>query len=153
MRFLFLIITVLLVSCSHPKTPRGIIEPEKMQAVLWDYMRADIYANENLRIDSTVKNIDLESARLQQQLFAAHKVTKDEFYNSLNYYLQHRDMLKEVLDTMLIRQDRIANAPPPGSDSMLTRHRPDTGILKKDSGKKKLPFNVNKLDSIKKSNE
>jgi hypothetical protein len=98
-------IAFLLISCSKSKVPSGILEPEKMQLVLWDYIRADVFANEFIRKDSS-KNVELESARLQQQVFQLHKVTKEQFYKSYQYYLTHQLIMKEMMDTMVVRQQR-----------------------------------------------
>lgn len=93
-------------SCSKPKVPSGIMKPEKMQAVLWDFIRVDVYANETLRRDTT-KNVELENAKLQQQVFQLHNITKDEFYKSYEYYLKNQQLMKSMIDTMLVRQQKI----------------------------------------------
>jgi len=86
--------------------PADILGMEKMQAVYWDYMRADVFANEFVRRDSS-KNVPVESARLQQKVFELHKITKETFYKSYDYYLRKPVLLKELLDTMLVRQPKI----------------------------------------------
>lgn len=105
MRKIFLGFLIFLFSCSTDGVPEGILKPEKMQAVFWDYIRADVYANEYLRLDST-KNVMVESARLQEQVFNLHKVSRQEFYESYEYYLRHQEKLKTVLDTMLVREQQ-----------------------------------------------
>ncbi len=94
-----------LMSCSKSKVPNGILEPEKMQAVYWDYMRADIYANELIRNDSN-RNANKENIQLQKEVFELHKVTKEEFYKSYDYYLNHSSLMKQMLDTMTVRQQK-----------------------------------------------
>ncbi|MBC7933990.1 MAG: DUF4296 domain-containing protein [Rhizobacter sp.] len=110
--------------------------PEKMQAVYWDYLRADVYANEFIRRDSS-KNTELENARLQLQVFKLHKITREEFYRSYEYYLEHRGMMKDMLDTMLVRQKQ------------LTAVKTDSSKPKKDSTRSRLLHSFRKLDSIK----
>jgi hypothetical protein len=100
---LFLLI---FLSCSKSKVPDGILKPEKMQAVFWDYIRADVFANEYVRRD-TAKNPEVENMKMQQQVFQLHKVTRKEFYDSYEYYLQHQDLMKGMMDTMLVRQQKI----------------------------------------------
>ncbi len=95
-----------LFSCSNKKVPREVLGIEKMQAVYWDYLRADVFANEYVRRDSS-KNPSIESARLQQKVFDLHKVSKEKFYKSYEYYLGKPLLLKEMLDTMLVRQPKI----------------------------------------------
>lgn len=103
---LFFLIAALLFSCSKSKVPSGILEPEKMQEVFWDFIRADVYANEIIRRDST-KNVELENAKLQVQVFQLHKVTREEFYKSYEYYLKHQQLMKSMVDTMLVRQQKL----------------------------------------------
>lgn len=106
---LVILIGALFFSCSKPKVPAGIIPPEKMQAVFWDYLRADIYANEFIRKDSG-RNVEMENAKLQQQVFMLHKTSREEFYKSYEYYLNHQGQMKLMLDTLLVRQQKIIDA-------------------------------------------
>ena len=78
-----------------------------MQEVFWDFIRADVYANEIIRLDST-KNVELENAKLQAQVFQLHKVSKEEFYKSYEYYLRHQQLMKSMVDTMMVRQQRLS---------------------------------------------
>ncbi len=95
-----------LFSCSKRKIPGNVLGMEKMQAVYWDYIQADVFANEFVRRDSS-KDMLIESARLQNKVFALHKVSKETFYKSYQYYLGKPLLLKELLDTMLVRQPKI----------------------------------------------
>jgi hypothetical protein len=92
-----------LVSCSRSKYPDGVLDPEKMQAVYWDYLRADVYAKELLSKDSS-RNIDSANIQFQQQLFEKHRVSKETFYKSYEYYISHQLLMKDMLDTMQVRQ-------------------------------------------------
>lgn len=104
---LFILLIALFISCSRSKVPSGILKPEKMQEVFWDFIRADVYANEIIRRDPS-KNVELENARLQMQVFQLHKVTKEEFYKSYEYYLNHQKLMKSMVDTMLVRQQKLS---------------------------------------------
>ena len=107
LRLYMLICSALLLSCNDKQAiPGDILPPEKMQAVYWDYMKADVYANEFMRKDSS-KNVALENARLQLEVFKIHKVSKEDFYRSYDYYLAHKDLMKDMLDTMLVRQTKV----------------------------------------------
>lgn len=107
MRIVLLIALVAgFLACSKSKVPSGILKPEKMQAVMWDFIRADIYANETIRRDTT-KNVEVENARLQLQVFQLHKITREEFYNSYDYYLKNQELMKSMIDTMLVRQQKL----------------------------------------------
>lgn len=101
--YFFYSLLILLVSCSRSKYPDGVLDPEKMQAVYWDYLRADVYAKELLSKDSS-RNIDSANIQFQQQLFEKHKVSKETFYKSYEYYISHQLLMKDMLDTMQVRQ-------------------------------------------------
>lgn len=102
----FFFLLILLVSCSRSKCPDGVLVPEKMQAVYWDYLRADVYAKEMLSKDSS-RNIDSANIQFQQQLFEKHKVSKETFYKSYDYYISHQLLMKDMLDTMQVRQQQL----------------------------------------------
>ena len=104
--YFFFFLLILLVSCSRSKYPDGVLVPEKMQAVYWDYLRADVYAKEMLSKDSS-RNIDSANIQFQQQLFKKHKVSKETFYKSYEYYISHQLLMKDMLDTMQVRQQQL----------------------------------------------
>jgi len=97
---------IIVLSCSKSKVPDGVLVPEKMQAVYWDYIRADVFAKEMLSKDSLI-NIDSSNIQLQQQLFEKHKITKETFYKSYEYYISHQLLMKDILDTMQARQQQM----------------------------------------------
>ena len=97
---------VLLTSCGgNNKTPDDILKPEKMQAVLWDVIKADAFTTEFIKKDTT-KNAANENLKLQQQIFAIHKVTKDVFYESYDYYKNNSIQFKTLLDSMITKAER-----------------------------------------------
>ncbi|MCP9750851.1 DUF4296 domain-containing protein [Ferruginibacter sp. HRS2-29] len=106
MRYLLaMLLCTVLFACSDKKS-RGIIEPDKMQEVLWDYIRADIFTTDFISVDSS-KNLPAENVRLQKAIFAKYKITKEEFYNSYTWYQQHPDEMQVLLDSMTARKRRI----------------------------------------------
>ena len=97
---------IVLTSCGNDsETPKGILKPEKMQAVLWDVIKADAFTNEFIKKDSS-KNPSEENMKLQQQIFAIHKVTKKDFYTSYDYYKVNTLLFKAMLDSMIARGER-----------------------------------------------
>ena len=85
--------------------PKGILPPAKMQDVFWDYMRADVFTTDFIAKDSA-KNLALENIKLQKEVFEIHHISKEEFYNSYDYYLKNTAQMKILLDTMLARKNR-----------------------------------------------
>jgi len=97
---------LVLASCGNKKNlPAEILPPAKMQAVLWDVFRADAFTSDFIRKD-TLKKPEAELAKLQLQIFAVHKVTKESFYKSYEYYKTHPDIMQPFLDSMIARFTR-----------------------------------------------
>lgn len=94
MKLFFFIATVILVSGCFTKNnlPKGILSQDKMQAVLWDVIKANEYADKILSKDST-KNAAVENARMQLQIFELHKTSKEEFYRSNDYYQKNVELM------------------------------------------------------------
>ncbi len=95
------LLLVLFFSCNKKnKIPDGILKPAKMQLVLWDVLKANALAEEIAKKDSTTK-IQKESVRLQSQVFSIHKISKDDFYKSYNFYAKHTELLLALLDSTI----------------------------------------------------
>lgn len=103
---LFLSGLVFLYSCGNKsKIPTGILKQDKMQAVLWDVIRADAFTEEFIKRDSS-KNAVTENLKLQQQIFTIHKVTREDFYKSYEYYKKNTAVFKNILDSIIARNER-----------------------------------------------
>ncbi|NOT51016.1 MAG: DUF4296 domain-containing protein [Chitinophagaceae bacterium] len=82
------------------RVPSGVLSQKKMQAVLWDVMRADEFLSANvLRKDSSLDKIT-ESFKYYQQIFAIHKTTKEQFEKSFSFYKDHPDLFKAIMDSL-----------------------------------------------------
>lgn len=100
---------IFLHACSNKdEIPPGVLKPEKMKVVLWDVIKADAFTTLFVKKDST-KNAAAENLKLHQQIFAIHKITKEEFYNSYDYYKTNTPLFKNMLDSMIVNADRIKN--------------------------------------------
>ena len=98
--------TVFLFSCgSKQEVPPGILKPAIMQKVMWDVLRADAFTFDFIKRDSA-KKPEAEDVKLQQQIFAIHKVSKEDFYRSYNFYKAHPDLMQPMLDSMINKATR-----------------------------------------------
>ncbi len=108
--------------------PNSVLPQKKMQAILWDMMRADQFlADYVLNKDSTL-NKTTESLKYYQQIFAIHKTSKEEFQHSFSFYKSHPVLLKVMMDSI--------STPPSETAPVLAK--PDSlttfPIINKDTG-------------------
>jgi hypothetical protein len=80
--------------------PKGVLKPVKMQAVLFDIIRADNFVFQYVTKDSS-KKPEAELAKLQQQIFAVHKISRADYYKSYEYYKAHPDIMEPMLDSLI----------------------------------------------------
>ena len=85
--------------------PSGILKKDKMQAVLWDIIQAESYTTLFITKDS-LKNAPVENAGLQQKIFAVHNISREEFYNSYDYYTGHAELMRALLDSITAKGER-----------------------------------------------
>lgn len=97
--------TSIFFSCTT-KEKQPPVSQKKMEQVIWDMMRADVYTSQFLRKDSSI-NDTLENIRLQQKIFNQYKISKKDFEVSYAYYLSKPEIMKAILDSILARQSRV----------------------------------------------
>lgn len=100
----------LLASCKKKSVPDGIIEPEKMQAVFWDYIRADVYSRDFVKKEPR-NNDTLENIKLQKRIFNYYHISREEFERSYDYYLNHPDLMNVLMDSINAKQNRRQGLP------------------------------------------
>ena len=112
-RLIILLAGLALISSCGKKDqlPAGVLKPEKMQAVLWDVIKADVFTTEFIKKDSS-KNATTENLKLQQQIFAIHKVSRADFFNSYDYYKSNTTAFKKIMDSMVVQAERTKNFKP-----------------------------------------
>jgi hypothetical protein len=97
-------VVVLLISCSKKESPpKDVLQPEKMEEVLWDMSLADEFVVNYVMKDS-VLNKKNESTKRYQQIFAIHKTNPADFKKSLHFYQDHPLLFKPILDSLSARQ-------------------------------------------------
>ena len=109
---LILLSVVFLFSCNKNKLPSGILPQEKMQAVMWDMMRADQFLTDYVFSKDSSVNHDTASIRLYQQVLSIHKLSKEEFKRSFDYYNSHPLLLREVMDSISAGKKNITPVTP-----------------------------------------
>ena len=93
-------ILILLASCATEKRPEGIIPPKKMQPIIWEYLRTDIYLREFAAADSG-KDLCTLGIQMRQQIFNKYKVSREDYYRSYRYYTQNPGEMRDIIDSLL----------------------------------------------------
>ena len=100
---MILYISYFIAGCkSKDEIPGNILPQKKMQAVLWDMMRADQFlADYILNKDTSLKK-KTESIKLYQEIFDINKITKENFQQSFAFYQSHPALLKIIMDSIAV---------------------------------------------------
>lgn len=95
-----IVVFFILVSCGNKnKVPTEIIQPEKMQNILWDVVRSQALSAEEARKDSTINEI-AQTKVFVQKVFKIHNITSLDYDKSYKWYTSHPDIMKVLLDSL-----------------------------------------------------
>lgn len=129
MRLIFFFCLLFIFSCSaKQEIPKDILPQVKMEAVLWDILRADEFVSNFGRKDTT-RTTKEKSIYLYEEIFRIHKTNKLQFEKSVDFYNLHPDLFKTIVDSLEKRKANVSNEyykPSQLSDSLRTkiRHAP-----------------------------
>ncbi len=95
-----------LISCSGKNDiPREIIQPKKMQTILWDVIRAQELSGAMARKDSAINEI-AETKILNKKIYEIHNITSVDFERSYQWYTEHPEMMRTMFDSMTSQNQR-----------------------------------------------
>jgi len=95
-----------LLSCGGKgRFSSGVLQQDTMQSVLWDIIKADAYTTDFIKND-TSKNAMVENAKLQNEVFAIHSISREDFYKSLDFYKKNPGSMRVMLDSMINKANR-----------------------------------------------
>jgi predicted SnoaL-like aldol condensation-catalyzing enzyme len=77
-----------------------------MKTIMWDLENADTWFNQISIIDSAHKNRKM-NIQLYEQVFVSHKITKQQFYDSYQYYQTRPDQMKILIDSVVAYGERV----------------------------------------------
>lgn len=98
---------LLIAGCSEKdKIPSGVIGKDEMEKIIWDMMLADQYSSNYLVKDSAKVNVKIETLKLYEDIFRLHKVSRDEFRKSFQFYQGRPDITRTMFDSLLARGNR-----------------------------------------------
>jgi hypothetical protein len=95
---LFFSLSALLFACSSG-IPKDVIKPTEFKAVIWDMLKADNLAQEVAARD-TSKKLPSQEQKYIAAVLAIHKITKQQFETSLQYYERDPKALGDMLGTV-----------------------------------------------------
>lgn len=137
MRWIPVIFILLLAGCGgRNKVPDDILPPVKMQAVMWDMIRADQFLGSYAFIKDTSLNKKNESIKLYARVMDLHKISQEKFQKSFAYYEARPALMRMIMDSLSQPPKAIAAKPveitePVTTDTAKTILAP--GTIKKDS--------------------
>lgn len=98
---LITIVCFLISGCSSKeKIPQDLIPEKKMQAVLWDLMRADQFLNDYVLNRDTSLNKSAERLKYYNSIFSIHKISRENFQHSFAYYQAHPSLFRMIMDSL-----------------------------------------------------
>src|SRR5260370_27741477 len=120
-----LLLTLLFFYCSEKEKRANILSGNKMKEVMWDMIRADQYVSDFLMKDST-RNQKEESVKLYEEIFHIHKITRQQFQKSLEYYSSRPDLFRPIIDSLAKRKNETPTQKnyPAITDSVIKLHKP-----------------------------
>ena len=103
---LLLLMILFVVSCSSKTdAPAKLLSRDKMEDVLWDLMRADLFINNYMVIKDTALDKKKQGIELYSQILKLHKVTQEQFRESFQYYRSNPEELKVLMDSLSHHND------------------------------------------------
>jgi hypothetical protein len=72
---------------------------DSLKVIVWDLLNAEEFNNVLITKDSTLRN-SKNNLKLYQQVFYIHHISKEQFYNSYEFYQEHPDRFKLLMDSV-----------------------------------------------------
>jgi hypothetical protein len=94
---LFLVICLLALACTS--SPKNVLPVNTMKVVMFDMLKADDWYARIIVGDTLMQKVK-EDIPLYEQVFAVHKLTKKQFFDSYHYYESHPVAYKELVDSL-----------------------------------------------------
>jgi hypothetical protein len=94
---LFLVVCLLALACMS--SPKNVLPVNTMKVVMFDMLKADDWYARIIVGDTLMQKVK-EDIPLYDQVFAVHKLTKKQFFDSYHYYESHPVAYKELVDSL-----------------------------------------------------
>lgn len=113
-RIIFFVLVLIFVafSCKNGKSKKVVLPLDSMKVVMFDFLVADQWNTIRMATD-TIFLKSKSNLKSFQQVLAVHHITKEVFDSSLNYYEQHPDIFKTLIDSVNVYGSRLRDNVPP----------------------------------------
>jgi len=92
-------LTIFIFSCNRKNKKIEVLPFDTIKVVMWDILNAEEFNNILIIKDSTLKKTK-SNLKLYQQVFFIHHLSKEQFYYSYQFYEQHPDQFKVLMDSV-----------------------------------------------------
>jgi hypothetical protein len=106
--FILFCLSLFLFSCQQDKTPKGIIEKDKMINVMVDFQITDSYLNQIPNQDT----MKMQAHTRYNYIFKKYDIDSATFSRSLDYYSRHIEEFNKMFNGVLERVRIMKNAIP-----------------------------------------
>ena len=125
---------LLIAGCSEKdKIPSDVIPKDEMEKIIWDMTLADQYSANYLVKDSARVNVKMETLKLYETVFRLHKVSRDEFRKSFQFYQGRPDITRTMFDSLLAKGNRARMenySRPPSTPPVVPQVKPADSALR-----------------------
>jgi len=106
-RLFFFVLLICAVGCAGNKDDaKDVLPQQKMEEVVWDIVQADEFMQNYVVKDSNKINIDSARYNLYEEVFRLHKISRDQFKKSYDYYASHPREAKLMFDSLSVRANK-----------------------------------------------
>ena len=102
--FLSFFLSFFLLCCKQNN--QSILSSDEMGKIVWELTQADVFTQDFIIKDSSI-NLEKENLKIQLKIFSKNNTDRKSFYKSYDYYLKHEELLKPLLDSIVVRNGRI----------------------------------------------
>ena len=100
-RLLIICCLFFIIGCKNKnRIPAGVIPQKKMQAIVWDMMRADQFLTDFVLSKDSSLDKRTESIKLYTKVFAIHQISKEQYEQSFSFYKKHPALLIVIMDSI-----------------------------------------------------
>lgn len=118
---------ILLFSCGNKnKVPNNVLPPKKMEAVLWDMLRAGEFINGFVIAKDTGANRLSQTTAIYDAVYRIHAINQKQFNESFAWYQQHPAMMKTIMDSLAAKTRTPESEPKKIVDSLKLEAPSDT---------------------------